>query len=138
MRKIKNLLLFIVLTAFGTLIVSAQDGKTITMNNGAPVGDNQNSKTAGENGPVLLEDINLIEKLAQFDRERIPERVVHARGAGAFGTFESYDDFSKTTKAAFLNQKGKKTPVFVRFSTVIHPSSSPEIARDPRGFATNF
>ncbi|MBL8151594.1 MAG: catalase, partial [Blastocatellia bacterium] len=92
----------------------------------------------GENGPVLLEDIHLVEKLAAFDRERIPERVVHARGAGAHGVFESYGDYSQYTKATFLNQKGKQTPVFVRFSTVVHSSGSPEIARDPRGFATKF
>lgn len=122
-----------------TLMTAAVFGQeVITRNNGAPVGDNQNSITAGENGPVLLQDIHLIEKLAAFDRERIPERVVHARGAGAYGTFESYDDYSKWTRAAFLNQKGKTTPVFVRFSTVIHSKGSPEIARDPRGFATKF
>src|ERR1044072_9203147 len=104
--------------------------KPLTTNGGVPIGDHQNSKTAGESGPVLLEDIHLIEKLASFDRERIPERVVHARGAGAQGVFESAGDFSAQTKAAFLNQVGKKTPVFVRFSTVIHPSGSPETARD--------
>ncbi|MGA3185850.1 MAG: catalase [Bryobacteraceae bacterium] len=112
--------------------------RPITTNGGVPVGDNQNSMTAGENGPVLLEDIHLIEKLASFDRERIPERVVHARGVGAYGTFVSEGDFSKYTKASFLNQAGKTTNVFVRFSTVINSSGSPEIARDPRGFATKF
>jgi catalase len=110
----------------------------MTTNGGVPVGDNQNSKTAGENGPVLLEDIHLIEKLANFDRERTPERVVHARGAGAYGEFESAAGFSAYTRAAFLSAAGKKTQVFVRFSTVIHPSGSPETARDPRGFATKF
>jgi catalase len=112
--------------------------KPITTNGGVPVGDNQNSMTAGENGPVLLQDIHLIEKLASFDRERIPERVVHARGVGAYGSFVSAGDFSRYTKAAFLNQAGKSTNVFVRFSTVINSSGSPEIARDPRGFATKF
>ena len=112
--------------------------KPLTTNAGAPVGDNQNSKIAGEDGPVLLEDIHLIEKLATFDRERIPERVVHARGAGAHGVFETTGEFSPFTKAGFLSAAGKKTPVFVRFSTVIHPSSSPETARDPRGFAVKF
>ncbi len=135
MRTIKMLTMLFAFTAIGFFTIN---GQTLTMNNGAPVGDNQNSKTAGENGAVLLEDINLIEKLAQFDRERIPERVVHARGAGAFGEFEAYGEYSAFTKAAFLNRNGKKTPVFVRFSTVIHPSGSPEIARDPRGFATKF
>ena len=110
----------------------------LTTNGGVPVGDNQNSKTAGENGPVLLEDIHLIEKLASFDRERIPERVVHARGAAAHGEFEAAGDFSSVTRASFLNATGKKTPVFVRFSTVIHSKGSPEVARDPRGFATKF
>jgi catalase len=123
------------------IIISAMDGanaQTITTNTGAPVGDNQHSKTVGNNGPVLLEDIHLIEKLAAFDRERIPERVVHARGAGAFGEFIAAQDFSEVTKAKFLGQRGKKTPVFVRFSTVVHPQGSPETYRDPRGFATKF
>jgi catalase len=110
----------------------------LTTNTGAPVGDNQNSKTVGQNGQVLLEDIHLIEKLAAFDRERIPERVVHARGAGAYGEFVAADNFSTVTRAAFLNEKGKKTPVFVRFSTVVHGNGSPETLRDPRGFATKF
>ncbi|MCX8491295.1 MAG: catalase, partial [Cyclobacteriaceae bacterium] len=110
----------------------------LTTNTGAPVGDNQNSLSAGSEGPILLQDIHLIEKLAAFDRERIPERVVHARGTGAYGEFVAAADFSVYTKAKFINQKGKKTPVFVRFSTVIHPSGSPETLRDPRGFATKF
>lgn len=112
--------------------------KPLTTNTGAPVGNNQSSKTAGESGPVLLEDVHLIEKLASFDRERIPERVVHARGAGAYGEFESYGDFSEYTKASLFGQKGKKTPVFVRFSTVVHEQGSPETLRDPRGFAVKF
>ncbi|SDK00397.1 catalase [Catalinimonas alkaloidigena] len=113
-------------------------GQGLTTNTGAPVGDNQNSKTVGENGPVLLEDIHLIEKLAAFDRERIPERVVHARGAGAFGYFEATADMSAYTQAAPFQQPGKKTEVAVRFSTVIHGHGSPETARDPRGFAVKF
>lgn len=135
MKTIRGFFLSLAFVGFCFSSISAQ---TLTTNNGAPVGDNQNSITAGENGPVLLQDTQLIEKLAQFDRERIPERVVHARGAGAHGIFESYGDFSTITRAAFLNQKGKKVPVFVRFSTVVHSSGSPEIARDPRGFATKF
>ncbi|HEY4538933.1 MAG TPA: catalase [Faecalibacter sp.] len=110
----------------------------LTTNTGAPVGDNQNSKTIGNNGQVLLEDIHLIEKLAAFDRERIPERVVHARGAGAFGEFVASADFSDVTMADFLSQAGKKTPLFVRFSTVTHQQGSPETYRDPRGFAVKF
>lgn len=112
--------------------------KDLTTNTGAPVGDNQNSKTIGTNGQVLLEDIHLIEKLAAFDRERIPERVVHARGAGAYGEFVAAADFSSVTRASLFSQKGKTTPVFVRFSTVIHGNGSPETARDPRGFAVKF
>ena len=110
----------------------------LTTNTGAPVGDNQNSKTIGNNGQVLLEDIHLIEKLAAFDRERIPERVVHARGAGAFGEFVASADFSDVTAADFLSTAGKKTPLFVRFSTVTHQQGSPESYRDPRGFAVKF
>lgn len=123
-------------TVFSITMVMGQQ-KEITTNTAAPVGDNQNSKTIGQNGQVLLEDVHLIEKLASFDRERIPERVVHARGVGAYGEFVASGDFSKYTKAS-LFQKGKKTPLFVRFSTVIHGNGSPETLRDPRGFATKF
>lgn len=119
-------------------VLASAFAQTQTTNTGAPVGDNQNSKTVGRDGPVLLEDIHLIEKLASFDRERIPERVVHARGVGVYGEFVAADNFSAHTKASFLGQKGKKTPVFVRFSTVVHPSGSPETLRDPRGFAVKF
>ncbi len=112
--------------------------QTITTNGGVPIGDNQNSKTVGEYGSVLLEDIHLIEKLAAFDRERIPERVVHARGAGAFGYFESSKDMSAFTKATLFKGSNKRTDLAVRFSTVIHGKGSPETARDPRGFAVKF
>ncbi len=112
--------------------------QTLTTNTGAPVGDNQNSKTIGNNAQVLLEDIHLIEKLAAFDRERIPERVVHARGAGAYGEFVAAEDFSDVTMAHFLGQAGRTTPLFVRFSTVTHQQGSPETYRDPRGFAVKF
>lgn len=110
----------------------------MTRDTGAPVGDNQNSKTAGPDGPVLLEDMNLIEKLAHFDRERIPERVVHARGTGAEGVFVVTNDVTQYTKASVFSAIGKETPVFVRFSTVMNFRGSPEAARDPRGFATKF
>lgn len=110
----------------------------LTTNQGTPVGDNQNSRTAGQHGPTLLEDYHLLEKIAHFDRERIPERVVHARGAGAFGTFVTENAMKRYTKAGFLSEAGKETPVFVRFSTVIHGQGSPETARDPRGFAVKF
>ena len=104
---------------------------------GAPVGDNQNSQTAGPGGPVLLQDSHLIEKLQRFDRERIPERVVHARGTGAFGSFVADADISALSKAKVF-EPGAHTPVFVRFSTVMNYRGSPEQARDPRGFATKF
>lgn len=110
----------------------------LTTNQGAPVGDNQNSRTAGQRGPTLLEDYHLLEKLAHFDRERIPERVVHARGAGAHGVFRTEASMKAYTKAHFLQEVGQETPVFVRFSTVIHGTGSPETARDPRGFAVKF
>lgn len=119
-------------------IATCSYGQTLTTNSGAPVGDNQNSKTIGNNGQVLLEDIHLIDKLAAFDRERIPERVVHARGAGAFGEFVAAADFTDVTMADFLSQAGKTTPLVVRFSTVTHQQGSPETYRDPRGFAVKF
>jgi len=112
--------------------------KTITEDGGQPVGDNQNSRTAGPGGPVTLDNFQLIQKLARFDRERIPQRVVHARGAGAHGEFVSYGDQSKLTKAKLFSAKDKATPVFLRFSVVIHPDGSPEQLRDPRGFSTKF
>ena len=110
----------------------------ITRDNGAPVADNQNSQVAGPNGPVLLQDTDLVEKLARFDRERIPERVVHARGTGVHGEFISSTSLSDITAAAPFEKAGKKTPVFVRFSSVVHSKGSPETLRDPRGFATKF
>ena len=110
----------------------------LTTNQGVPVSDNQNSQTIGERGPVLLEDVHLIEKLAHFDRERIPERVVHARGAGAHGYFQVYRSMEKYTCAKFLQDPAKQTPVFVRFSTVVGSRGSADTARDPRGFAVKF
>lgn len=110
----------------------------LTTNQGAPIGDNQNSRTAGQRGPTLLEDYQLLEKLAHFDRERVPERVVHARGAGAHGVFITKNSMKRYTKAKFLQDSGTETPVFARFSTVIHGMHSPETLRDPRGFAVKF
>ncbi len=112
--------------------------KNLTTNFGAPVPDNQHSLTAGARGPILLQDYFLIEKLAHFDRERIPERVVHAKGTGAFGYFESTNDMSAHTKAHFLGAAGRKTPVLVRFSTVGGEKGSADADRDPRGFAIKF
>ncbi|MFT2092511.1 catalase [Paraglaciecola sp. 2405UD69-4] len=128
--------IMIAATLFSVATMSSAD--TLTRQNGAPVGDNQNSQTAGPWGPVLLQDSHLIEKLAAFDRERIPERVVHARGVGIYGYYENYEDLSDETIAAPFQEKGKKTDVFVRFSSVVHGHLSPETLRDPRGFAVKF
>ncbi|KAI8049640.1 catalase [Syncephalis plumigaleata] len=111
---------------------------TLTTSNGNPVDNNQTSLTAGANGPVLIQDFHLIDKLAHFDRERIPERVVHAKGAGAHGYFEVTHDFSGICRAKFLDRVGKRTPVFTRFSTVGGEKGSADTARDPRGFAVKF
>lgn len=119
------------------LVAANAQAAQLTRDNGAPVGDNQNSQTAGPTGPVLLQDIQLIQKLQRFDRERVPERVVHARGTGAHGVFEVTGDISKLSMAKVF-KPGAKTPVFVRFSTVIHSRDSIETARDPRGFAVKF
>lgn len=110
----------------------------LTTNQGVPVTDNQNSLTVGERGPTLLQDVHLVEKLAHFDRERIPERVVHAKGAGAHGYFQVCESMAKYTKAKFLQNPEKKTPVFVRFSTVVGSKGSADTLRDPRGFAVKF
>ncbi|MBI5250289.1 MAG: catalase [Desulfomonile tiedjei] len=112
--------------------------RRLTTSFGIPVADDLNSMTAGERGPVLMQDAHLLEKLTHFDRERIPERVVHAKGAGAYGYFEATADVTKYTKARFLSEIGKRTEVFVRFSTVGGEKGSPDAARDPRGFAIKF
>jgi catalase len=115
-----------------------KNDRHLTTNQGVPVSDNQNSLAVGERGPVLLQDVHLVEKLAHFDRERIPERVVHAKGAGAHGYFQVYRSMAKYTCAKFLQDSKKKTPVFVRFSTVVGARGSADTARDPRGFAVKF
>ncbi|XP_057974419.1 catalase isozyme 2-like [Malania oleifera] len=117
---------------------SAHDSPFFTTNAGAPVWNNISSLTVGSRGPILLEDYHLVEKLANFERERIPERVVHARGASAKGFFEVTHDISHLSCADFLRAPGVQTPVIVRFSTVIHERGSPETIRDPRGFAVKF
>lgn len=109
----------------------------LTQDNGAPVGSNQHSQTAGPNGPTLLQDTQLLQKLQRFDRERIPERVVHARGVGAEGVFVATEGLADVTQAMVF-KPGEQTPVFVRFSTVIGSKGAPETDRDPRGFATKF
>ncbi|HZH58615.1 MAG TPA: catalase KatA [Metabacillus sp.] len=110
----------------------------LTTSWGAPVGDNQNSITAGNRGPTLLQDVHLLEKLAHFNRERVPERVVHAKGAGAHGYFEVTNDVTKYTKAKLFSEVGKRTPLFIRFSTVAGENGSADTVRDPRGFAVKF
>lgn len=112
--------------------------KYLTNNQGVPISNDTNSLTVGKNGPVLMQDLDLIEKLSSFDRERIPERVVHAKGAGAKGYFEVTKCMKKHTKAKVFNGVGTKTPVAVRFSTVIGFKGSADTLRDPRGFATKF
>ncbi len=114
------------------------DGEALTTNQGVPIADNQNSLKAGLRGPTLLEDFILREKITHFDHERIPERIVHARGSGAHGYFEAYKSLSKITRAAPFAKAGKKTPVFVRFSTVAGERGSTDTARDARGFAVKF
>jgi catalase len=116
----------------------AKNEKRLTTGFGMPVDNDLNSMTAGPKGPVLVQDVHLIEKLAHFDRERIPERVVHAKGAGAHGYFEVTRDVSKHTRAKFLSNVGKRTEVFVRFSTVGGEKGSADSERDPRGFAVKF
>ncbi len=117
---------------------TAQDGAVLTTNQGIAVSDNQNSLKAGARGPLLLEDFVLREKIMHFDHERIPERIVHARGSAAHGYFESYGTIGKASKAGFLQTKGLKTPVFTRFSTVAGSKGSRDLARDVRGFAVKF
>ena len=113
-------------------------GRALTTNQGVPIADNQNSLKAGLRGPTLLEDFILREKITHFDHERIPERVVHARGSAAHGFFECYAPLAQYTRASFLSEVEKRTPVFVRFSTVAGERGSTDTARDVRGFAVRF
>jgi catalase len=113
-------------------------GTVLTTNQGLAINDDQNSLKAGERGPTLLEDFHLREKITHFDHERIPERVVHARGAAAHGVFRVYKSLATLTRARFLQDPGVETPVFVRFSTVAGSRGSTDLARDVRGFAVKF
>jgi catalase len=113
-------------------------GRALTTNQGVTIGDNQNSLKAGLRGPTLLEDFILREKITHFDHERIPERIVHARGSGAHGYFECYKPLKDLTRASLFAEAGKRTPVFVRFSTVAGERGSTDTARDVRGFAVKF
>jgi catalase len=119
---------------------NTEDGtdQYLTTNQGLRINDNQNSLKAGERGATLLEDFILREKITHFDHERIPERIVHARGSAAHGVFELYESMSKYTKAGFLQEAGTKTPVFTRFSTVAGFRGSSDLARDVRGFSVKF
>ncbi|RYX84435.1 catalase [bacterium] len=130
-------------SADDTRVAEGEQSQTLTTRQGHPVTNNQNMRTVGSRGPTTLENYQFLEKITHFDRERIPERVVHARGAGAHGFFEAYgavgdESISKYTRAKLFQEKGKLTPVFVRFSSVIHGGHSPETLRDPRGFAVKF
>jgi catalase len=112
--------------------------RPLTTNQGVPIADNQNSLKTGLRGPALLEDFILREKITHFDHERIPERIVHARGSGAHGVFECYEPLTEFTRASLFAEAGKQTPVFVRFSTVVGERGSTDTARDVRGFAVKF
>lgn len=133
-------------STFGATGLQPQDqpvDQTLTTRQGHPLTHNQNVRTIGSRGPTTLENYPFLEKISHFDRERIPERVVHARGAGAHGVFEAYgtvgdEPIAKYTRAKLFQKKGTQTPVFVRFSSVIHGGHSPETLRDPRGFAVKF
>lgn len=116
----------------------SSDGELMTTDQGLKINDDQNSLKSGERGSTLLEDFILREKITHFDHERIPERIVHARGAAAHGVFELYESVSEYTKAGFLQTPGTKTPVFVRFSTVAGSRGSSDLARDVRGFSVKF
>src|ERR1700710_1461603 len=121
----------------------SDERKGLTNRQGHPVFDNQNTRTIGDRGPATLENYHFIEKVAHFDRERVPERVVHARGATAFGYFEATGTFgdetiSKFTRAKLFQEPGKRTDVALRFSTVAGGRDSSEAVRDPRGFAVKF
>ncbi|ETH04976.1 catalase, partial [Bordetella pertussis 2356847] len=118
--------------------MNAMTNKTLTTAAGAPVADNNNTMTAGPRGPALLQDVWFLEKLAHFDRERIPERVVHAKGSGAYGTFTVTHDISRYTRARIFAEVGKQTPLFLRFSTVAGERGAADAERDVRGFAIKF
>src|SRR5580704_5489705 len=113
-------------------------GENLTTNQGLRISDDQNSLSAGVRGPTLLEDFHFREKITHFDHERIPERVVHARGAGAHGYFQVYEPLAELTKAGLFQDPNKQTPVFVRFSTVAGSRGSADTPRDVRGFAVKF
>src|SRR5579871_1963967 len=118
--------------------IATGDIPVLTTQQGTPVTDDQNSLKVGPRGPTLMEDSHFREKIFHFDHERIPERVVHARGFGAHGFFETYESLSDVTSADIFQRAGERTPVFVRFSTVAGNKGSADLARDVRGFAVKF
>ena len=117
---------------------AAEDVEALTTQQGVPVADDQNSLRIGSRGPTALEDFHFREKIFHFDHERIPERVVHARGFGAHGFFENYESLADLTSADLFQRAGEKTPLFVRFSTVAGNKGSADLARDVRGFAVKL
>ena len=124
--------------AMKTKTKMGKKGKSLTTNAGAPVADNQNVMTAGPRGPQLLQDVWYLEKLGHFDREVIPERRMHAKGSGAYGTFKVTKNITKYTKAKIFSKVGKKTDMFARFSTVAGERGAADAERDIRGFALKF
>ncbi|HYG15332.1 MAG TPA: catalase, partial [Bacteroidia bacterium] len=114
------------------------ENKKLTTASGRPYYEYENSQSAGPRGPLLLQDFWLHEDMAHFNRERIPERVVHAKGTGAYGTFTVTNDITQYTRAKLFSRVGRQTPVFVRFSTVGGEKGSADTERDPRGFAVKF
>lgn len=122
----------------GQVAAERPGAPSMTTNQGVVIEDNRNSLKAGARGPTLLEDFILREKITHFDHERIPERIVHARGSGAHGWFRPYQSWASITRADFLQDPKRKTPVFVRFSTVAGGAGSNDTVRDVRGFAVKF
>ena len=117
---------------------AGKDVPVLTTQQGVPISDDQNMLRIGPRGPALLEDLHFREKIFHFDHERIPERVVHARGFGAHGYFENYESLAELTRADLFQRAGEKTPAFVRFSTVAGNKGSADLARDVRGFAVKL
>jgi catalase len=115
-----------------------QKNSRLTTSDGSPIADNENALTAGPRGPLLMQDVNLIEQIQRFNRERVPERVVHAKGTGAYGTFTVTNDVSDYTRAAIFSEVGKETDCFMRFSTVAGERGAADAERDPRGFAMKY
>jgi len=131
-------LVWLLVISIKGMIVGMSEDKKLTTATGCPIFDNQNSITAGPRGPLLMQDVQLLEQMQQFNRERIPERVVHAKGSGAYGTFTVTRAIPEYTKAKFLSEVGKQTEIFLRFSTVAGERGAADAERDVRGFAVKF